>query len=252
MTSEAAPQGDRVRADFVVEGEHFRLQFQATVPAGPTRAGELLPIARALSDVIVDQACRAAEASGATISCTHGCAACCRGLISISHVEARRIRAVVENAPEPRRAAIHARFAAVREQLEQAGLLEKLRAAESWTAAEYTMAVDACFALGIACPFLEAESCSIYDERPITCREYLVTSPPARCANLASEGVRRVELPVHLFNAVARWQAPSQGHFLEQWVPLLLALEWAEAHPDDPPPKAGLALLQDLLAQLHR
>ena len=35
------------------------------------------------------------------------------------------------------------------------------------------------FQLGIPCPFLEEESCSIYHDRPITCREYLVTSPPA-------------------------------------------------------------------------
>ncbi len=39
------------------------------------------------------------------------------------------------------------------------------------------------FHLGIACPFLEDESCSIHADRPISCREYLVTSPAVNCAD---------------------------------------------------------------------
>jgi Fe-S-cluster containining protein len=32
------------------------------------------------------------------------------------------------------------------------------------------------------CPFLEDESCSIHPDRPLVCREYLVTSPAELCA----------------------------------------------------------------------
>jgi hypothetical protein len=32
------------------------------------------------------------------------------------------------------------------------------------------------FLQGVACPFLEAESCGIHPDRPLACREYLVTS----------------------------------------------------------------------------
>src|SRR5262249_61904401 len=101
-------------------------------------------------------------------------------------------------------------------------------------------------------PFLEEESCSISQERPITCREYLVTSPAENCAKLGDAGVRRVRLPLRVFNAVARWQVPPQEHFLERWVPLILAPEWAEAHPEDPPPRPGPELLRDLLDHLGR
>jgi hypothetical protein len=98
---------------------------------------------------------------------------------------------------------------------------------------------------------IEGESCSIYQERPITCREYLGTWPSKYCARLDLEGVRRVRLPLRVFNAVARCQVPPIEHFLECWVPLILAPEWAEAHPDDPPPKPGPEILRELLANLR-
>jgi Fe-S-cluster containining protein len=171
-------------------------------------------------------------------------------LVAISEVEARRIRDVVEGLPEPRRSTVHARFAEAHRRLERAGLLETLREAERWTDEAYTTLVGTYFRQDIPCPFLEDGACSIYDERPITCREYLVTSPPEYCARPGSEGVRRVRLPLRVFNAVARWEVPPTAHFLERWVPLILAPEWAEAHPEDPPPKPGPELLRDLLAQL--
>jgi Fe-S-cluster containining protein len=239
-------------SDCTIEGDDFRLTFRVTVPAGPARAGELLPVARALSDAVVSHTCRMVEEAGAAISCKKGCGACCRNLVAVSEVEARRIRDLVDELPEPRRSAVRSRFADARERLERAGLLETLRAAEVWTAEQYAARVAAYFQQGIPCPVLEDESCSIYEERPIACREYLVTSPPEYCARLGSEGVRRVRLPVRVANAVARWQATPREHFLESWVPLVLAPEWADAHPEDPPRQPGTELLRELLDGLGR
>lgn len=239
-------------AEFTIEGEHFRLKTRVAVPAGPARVSDLLPVARALSDAVVRETCQAVERTGDRISCTKGCGACCRNLVAISEVEARQIRAVVDRLPEPRREAVRARFSEARGRLERAGLLNKLQATDRVTDEDYGALVGAYFQEGIACPFLEEESCSIYDERPITCREFLVTSPPENCARLGSEGVQRVLLPLRVFNAVARWQVPPAEHFLERWVPLILAPEWAAAHPDDPPPRPGPELLRELLDHLRR
>lgn len=251
MPEESSAPAQRVTADFTIKGGDFSLTFRATVPAGPTRVDDLLPVVRALSDAVVGETCRAVEAAGQRISCSSGCGACCSNLVAISQVEARRIAQVVEAFPEPRRSTVEARFAQAQARLQQAGLLERLRVADEWTAEEYAAQVDAYFAQDVPCPFLEDGSCSIYEERPVTCREYLVTSPPARCAKLVSEGVERVQLPLHLFNALARWQVPHQGHFMERWVPLVLAPEWAASHADEPPARPGLELLRDLLAQVN-
>lgn len=251
MTPEPAGPPMLVSAEFTIEGEDFRLTSRVTVPAGPTRVSDLLPVARALSDAVVRETSQAVEGAGEKVSCKKGCGACCRNLVAISEVEARRIRAVVEQLPEPRRDTIRARFSEARERLERAGLLDELQAVHRVTSEDYSTLVGTYFQERIACPFLEDESCSIYDERPITCREYLVTSPPEHCARLGSEGVRRVRLPLRVFNAVARWQVPPPEHFLERWVPLILAPEWAAAHPDDPPPKPGPELLRELLDHLR-
>jgi len=247
-TAAPAPAGPGVRTNVALKGPGFELSFEITVPAGPTTTRDLLPLARALSAVMVREAIRAEAAAGREISCRSGCGACCRSLVAISQIEARQIRDLVAGFDAARKAAIEARFEAARQRLQAAGLLARLEGAESWTDADYRQGVGAYFALGIPCPFLEDESCSIYTERPLTCREFLVTSPPAQCAVLGSDAVRPVRLPVAMFNAVARWGVPAQGEFVESWVPLILAPAWADAHPDDALPKPGPELLRELLA----
>jgi Fe-S-cluster containining protein len=243
------------------------MQLQATVPAGPARPAELLPLARAITDTVVAQTQAAVEAAGQRISCSAGCGACCRSLVAISEIEARRLLAVVTAWPELQRLALQARFEAALAALAQLGLLAPLQQWAGWSAAEYGRQLTAYFAAGVPCPFLEAESCSIYDERPLTCREFLVTSPPRHCAELGSTEIRRVALPVKMFNAMARWR-PGQADALEpletppetspeeppevqeRWVPLVLALAWARQQPEETPQRTGPELLSGLLAAI--
>ncbi len=251
MSSQPTNQPKLANVRFSIESDDFCMESEVTIPAGPTRVSDLLPLARALSDAVIGETCRAVEAAGAFISCKPGCGACCRNLVAISEVESRRVGKLVEKLPEPRRSIVRARFSEARDRLAQAGLLETLQGTEGVREEEYDHLVGSYFGLGIACPFLEEESCSIYSERPITCREYLVTSPPKYCGQLGSDKVERVRLPLRVFNAVARWQVSPAPYFLERWVPLILAPEWAEAHPDDPPPKSGPDLLRELLDNLN-
>ncbi len=233
-----------------IDGGDWQLEGQVTVLTGPTTIGEMLPLARALSDAVVMETCRTLERSGNSISCKKGCGACCRQLVAISEVEARRLRKVLEETPEPRRSELRRRFSAAHQRLEQAGLMPRLQLNEQLNDDKYLSLATEYFEQKIACPFLEQESCSIYDERPITCREYLVTSPAENCAELKPENITRVKLPLPVFNAVARWQTPPSEHFTERWVPLIIALEWAESHPEDPPPRPGTELLSELLDHL--
>jgi hypothetical protein len=77
------------------------------------------------------------------------------------------------------------------------------------------------FALGVPCPFLEEESCSIHPDRPLVCREYLVTSPAELCAGPVQEGVTPVPVP-KLSLAARRLQEES-----ETWFPLALLMAWS-------------------------
>lgn len=251
MTDEREQLPPTVTAQLTIENDQVRFQAQVTVPTGPTRPVDLLPLARGISDQVVGETCRAAESAGTPVSCRKGCGACCRNLVAISEVEARRTAEVVDELPEPRRSEIRQRFADARQQLDQAGLLQHLQDAQQWSDEDYSRMVEVYFRQNIDCPFLEDGACSIYHERPLTCREFLVTSPPEYCARPGSDGVMRLQLPLTVFHAVARWQVTPSEHFLERWVPLILAPDWAEAHPDPNPPKPGIELLRDLLSQFQ-
>jgi len=85
-------------------------------------------------------------------------------------------------------------FEAAIERMREGGILEAVKTIGSLSEEARQQAGLKYFALGIACPFLEEESCSIYEERPMRCREYLVTSPAEHCRNPAPETVKMVEL----------------------------------------------------------
>ena len=236
---------------FHIKGPEFNLQATVSVPAGLARPADLLPLAQGLSDRVVQETARAVENLGHRISCRKGCGACCSNLVAISEVEARRIAEVVDEMPEPRQSLIRQRFHLARERLASAGLLELLERSADWTDEDYTKLVGTYFRERLPCPFLEEGSCSIYGDRPITCREYLVVSPPEYCAQDDSGGVVQVPVVLPVFNAVAQWQTKAPVHLMERVVPLILALEWAASHPEPPPTRTGPELLQELLELLR-
>ncbi|HZY53320.1 MAG TPA: YkgJ family cysteine cluster protein [Reyranella sp.] len=180
-----------------------------TVPSGPVAATAVLPALQGLVNATVG----AAE-SGKAISCRKGCGACCRQLVPISRTEGEALLALVEAMPREQRKAVRSRFAAAEAAIAEAGL------AERGTRSDREMSV-AYFALGVPCPFLEDESCSIHPDRPLVCREYLVTSPAELCAGPRQEGVTPVPVP-KLSLAARRVQDESDA-----WFPLALLMAWS-------------------------
>ena len=83
------------------------------------------------------------------------------------------------------------------------------------------------FELHLACPFLVDEACGIYEDRPLVCGEYQVTTPSEWCDEL-SPRVESVPRPARMgevltdaANALLGTKSPM--------IPLPLALEWASA-----------------------
>ena|SRR5215471_18374170 len=144
---------------------------------------------------------------------------------------------------------IRRRFDAGRERLAQAGLLEKLQVPERISKDDARSLGLEYFYLGIACPFLESESCSIHADRPIACREYLVTSPAENCPKPTAESVRCVTLPGRVSGVVRSLDTGKSRHSAF-WVPLLLAPEWADANPDDAPPRPDIEIVRELFGRL--
>ena len=208
------------------------------VPQGRSTLLDLLPPARALADVVANAGIAEAEKQQRTISCCAGCAACCRQMVGISAIEAVGVARTVAAMPPERRAVIEKRFADAVAQLESAGLLDRdaPKGQRRIVGTEPGQSVEAAqsasnryFAQKIPCPFLEDESCSIYAERPLMCREYNVTSPSALCADFRNPEVRKVALPLYSGAPLGRVAAKVTGLRITA-MPLTLALEFAAAN----------------------
>ncbi len=239
-----------VTANVKLAGPEWEMRTTMSVPKEPMRLGELVPLVQSFGDAVAASAAKVAEEQGKKVSCTKGCGACCRQLVPIAEVEARRLAELVRELPEPRRTAVRARFAEARRRLEAAGLLEKLRHPDRWSEGEGMSVGMNYFQQGIPCPFLEEESCGIYPDRPVVCREYLVSSAPEHCAQPTAETVDRLPMPFKVWTALARFDGVSGGVYSVRWVPLVLAPEWAEAHPEEPAARPGPDLLSQFFEHL--
>ena len=224
------------RVSLVVAGEP--VEIEVPVEAGPSTLQDLLPVFQELSDLFANRGAERAEAEGRTVSCRAGCAACCRQLVPVSDTEARALAALVDAMPEPRRGQVRQRFEAAIATLAPTGVLDRtVRPGENHAA----LATDY-FRLRVACPFLEAEACSIYADRPLACREYLVTSPPQACGALDAAVIDNVPLDGAPSHAL---QTAGAG-----WLPLVVALRFAAAVPAPAPTRTGPELIDEVVGRL--
>ncbi len=198
--------------------------MNATVnlPSQPIRPVDLLPVLQNFSNAIIG----AAIPDDVAISCKPGCAACCRQMVPLTETEAFYLAALIESMPPERQAALKSRFASVLDTLQSAGMLDRLRP-EALTEADVRLqaGVDY-FKLFLACPFLENENCGIYPHRPLSCREYLVTSPPANCAAPSPETIDMVPMPTRVSYVLHRF-GDGKGRQPVKVITLPLLLEFA-------------------------
>ena len=182
------------RAAFTLTLGRNQYKCEIELAAGPVRVAAMLPVLNSIANLVVQSATEEAVEDGSRISCKAGCGACCRQPVPVSPHELERLAQVVRDMEPERRQRVQARFQAAVERMRECGILEAVKGIKTLTEEERLELGHRYFALGIACPFLEDESCSIYDERPMRCREYLVTSPAEHCANPAPDTVKIVEL----------------------------------------------------------
>ncbi len=218
------PDDKRVEVRFELAIGDRTIEASAPIPDEPMRVIDLLPVLLAFDDAVVAMSAAPVVEQGKTVSCGPGCGACCRQVVPVSEAEARYISDLVEAMPEERRVHVRERFRAAQAALGPA-LLDRMRDTESLKDLEARRQIGLeYFKLGVPCPFLENESCSIYEDRPMPCREYLVTSPPACCVDPRPGSIDPVPMPVKL-STVLYCFGDGMGFETTRWIPLVLALE---------------------------
>ena len=202
------------------------------LPSGAVPAFAVLPALRVFVDAQMQRVENESAARGETITCRAGCGACCRQNVPISDMEARALAALIERMPEDRQARVRARFAEAEARLRDAGIWDRLKGGVLVKNSAHKELVLDYFLLGIACPFLEDEACSIYADRPLVCREYLVISPAAHCAKLDLSRIKRLPAPpssraLHVMDADGD---PEKYNVIS----LVALLDWLRSHPEEP------------------
>jgi len=187
---------------------------QVVVTDAPAGLGDLVPLARTLAMRIGTDAVRRAGSAGERVPCRKGCAACCRYLIPLSVPEALHLGREIGSISGTCQATTA-----------QALTVAAGRILEGWTEFPFSQSAtddgspDACdiesvgrwyAALDLDCPFLSEGVCTIYEKRPIACREHAVLGTAEHCDGFSPGRGNRLEMPVKVLDALAQTAAEME------------------------------------------
>jgi Fe-S-cluster containining protein len=206
------------------------IRGKVEVDPGPMRLRDLVPTAYELTNILVERAIQREEKEGRRISCRSGCGICCCQMVPLSPPEVFYLIDRMERFDTSRRQEWLGRFETIAEELEKQRMLGPLLDPEYSDEPVLSIAREY-FSLKRVCPFLVDQSCSIYDDRPVACREYNVTSPAAGCVNPYTYEVVKVPMPLPLSAPLAILTAERTGS-KPRLIPLTLAFHWAANHTD--------------------
>lgn len=207
------------------------LDLHIEVGKGRIRLADIVPLARILCTQITDIAIEYIRSNGEQIQCRKGCASCCaRYLIPLSVPEALRLREEVSKAPKARRELIleACLFTAKRILSHTPPKLSKNQAAETSFVGHIDLNRLSNWykSLKLPCPFLHKDLCTIYQNRPLACREYFVKGPFEACK--AQQSVADVvKMPVQMPNVLAQLASELEGTGTEAVI-LPLTFLWYE------------------------
>jgi Fe-S-cluster containining protein len=173
----------------------------------PAGLCDLVPLARALAWRIIDDATGQARDSGDNVPCAKGCAACCSYLVPLSAPEAlcmgRELGSLAESSDQITARALTDAAGKILASWHESPFAQDdsgdssdggdIEAVGRWYAS-----------LELPCAFLSEGACTIYDKRPLACREHAVLGTSAHCQGFSPDRGSRLELPVNILDALGQ------------------------------------------------
>ncbi len=202
--------------------------FSIMVADKPARLSDIVPLARDLSNSLALTMIQRLGARGDCVPCRKGCSACCNYLVPMSVPEAFRLAEELSAIPASEGQPL------IKSSIETAGkILDNMptdfdlsgSADENGLRSEEVG--DWYAGLGLPCPFLSDGLCLRYEQRPIACREHLVTGSATLCDLASTEQAEGVKMPVSVLECLGRLTAELEQSDVEA-VMLPLALPWAQ------------------------
>lgn len=155
-----------------------------TPPDGEVSFVDILPEIYTLHTDIIAATIDNNRRNGISIRCTKGCGTCCHQLVTVSIHEALLLAHLVSMLKPSEQYTIKKSFNHILTKLEEHSILKDLlhyNINQFEDKESITNIQRLYWSLNLDCPFLVENSCSIYQYRPLICREYLVSSEPVNC-----------------------------------------------------------------------
>jgi len=189
-----------------------------------------VPLAQAICTKITDAVVERIRSDGGRIPCSKGCSACCSSLVPLSVPEALRLREAILAMPESQRRLMQQSCLLVAQRILKRKPPKSFVGQTTGTSpnslAEWNMIASWYTNLNLACHFYYKGVCTIYEQRPLACREHFVKGSARACRG--GRGTAEVvEMPVQMVDALAQLASELEGTDVKA-VMLPLALFWAQ------------------------
>ena len=188
------------------------LHFRIGCNDGPAGLADIVPLAYGISDIITDAAIGHLAGEGHPVPCKKGCSSCCDYLVALSMPEVYYLQQKWAAWPDvPCDTVLRSCLRSARKMMD----LESLHKYNVTEEVDLSQISRWYGELELSCPFLINNSCMIYENRPLACREYLVTSAPCLCHKAMDGSIERVRLPVSMPEVLGQLAAELEQTELE-------------------------------------
>ncbi len=196
------------------------------------RLSEMAPLARAISTKLALATLERLRENGKSVPCCKGCSACCSYLIPLSVPEAFCMaEELFALPPEKGKTLLQSSLDTAKTILEQ--MPEDFNTGESPTDSGIRSSQLGTWYAGLRlhCPFLSDDLCVMYDQRPIACREHVVTGSATSCNVEGTDEPDVAKMPVSVLECLGRLAAELEQSEVEA-IMLPLALPWAQENTE--------------------
>lgn len=211
------------------------LNFSIGVGDGRATLADIVPLARTLCDRIAERVVRRPPSGQCHIPCGKGCSACCsRHLVPLSVPEALRLEEEIDAAPAYRRdLMLRACLRGARLILSHRPpkpLVSQTEEVSPVKSVDLNLVSNWYSSLKLTCPFLYNHVCSIYEQRPLACREHFITGSAKACGG-GRVAAEVLEMPIQLPNVLGQLASELEGTDVEAVI-LQLVPVWCEGNSE--------------------
>lgn len=205
------------------------VRFSISVAQKKARLSDIAPLARTLSTKLALVMLDRLRSNGELVPCCKGCSACCNYLVPLSIPEAFRLREELLAMPaEQGKAVLQSCLDTAKRILDKKPKefnINKL--AEAANPVQISQLGKWYAGLKLTCPFLSDSLCTSYENRPIACREYIVTGSALLCEDESTDESQKVQTPVSVLECLGQLTAELEQSNIEA-VMLPLAIPWTQ------------------------